>query len=67
VLVDGGGGTPGLVTRTPDSLARRWPALGTVARWSLGARYPGTPVETTSFAGADSLQRALGRWIGGGQ
>ena len=67
VLVDGGAGTPGLVTRTADSLARRWPALGTVTRWSLGARYIGTPVETTSFAGADSLQRALGRWIGGGR
>jgi hypothetical protein len=55
------------VTRAADTLARRWPALGTVARWSLGARYSGTPVETTSFTGADSLQRALGRWIGGGQ
>jgi putative aminopeptidase len=67
VLVDGGAGTPGLVTRAADTLARRWPALGTMARWSLGARYLATPVETTSFAGADSLQRALGRWIGGGE
>jgi putative aminopeptidase FrvX len=67
VLVDGGAGTPGRVTRTADTLARRWPMLGTVARWSLGARYFATPVETTSFAGADSLQHALGRWIGGGQ
>jgi putative aminopeptidase FrvX len=67
VLVDGGAGTPGLVTRAADTLARRRPALGTVARWSLGARYLATPVETTSFAGADSLQRALGRWIGSGQ
>jgi putative aminopeptidase len=67
VLVDGGVGTPGLVTQGADTLARRWPALGAMARWSLGARYLATPVETTSFAGADSLQRALGRWIGGGQ
>jgi putative aminopeptidase FrvX len=67
VLVDGGAGTPGLVTRTADSLARRWPKLGPVARWSLGARYFGTAVETTSFAGADTLQSALGRWIGGGR
>jgi putative aminopeptidase len=67
VLVDGDAGTPGLVTRAADTLARRWPALGVVARWSLGARYLTTPVETTSLAGADTLQRALGRWIGGGQ
>ena len=64
VLVDGGAGAPGLVTRAADTLAGRRRALGPVARWSLGARYLGTPVETTSFAGADSLQRALGRWIG---
>lgn len=67
LLVDGGAGTPGLVTRGADSLARRWPALGAVSRWSLGARYLGTPVETTSFAGADSLRTALVRWIGGDQ
>lgn len=67
LLVDGGSGTPGLVTRGADSLARRWPALGAVSRWSLGARYLGTPVETTSFAGADSLRTALVRWIGGEQ
>ena len=67
LLVDGGSGTPGLVTRGADSLARRWPALGAVSRWSLGARYLGTPVETTSFAGADSLRSALVRWIGGDQ
>ncbi len=67
VLVDGGAGTPGLVSRTADTLARRWPALGAVARWSLGARYLGTPVETTSLAGADTLRAALGRWMGGGQ
>ena len=67
LLVDGGSGTPGLVTRGADSLARRWPALGAVSRWALGARYLGTPVETTSFAGADSLRSALLRWIGGDQ
>lgn len=67
LLVDGGAGTPGLVTRAADTLARRWPALGTVSRWSLGARYLVTPVETTSLGGADSLRSALGRWIGGGQ
>jgi putative aminopeptidase FrvX len=67
VLLDGGAGTPGLVSRAADTLARRWPALGTVARWSLGARYLATPVETTSLVGADTLQAALGRWIGGGQ
>jgi hypothetical protein len=65
VLVDGGPGSPGAVTRAPDSAAIRWPALGPVARWSLGARYPATAVETTSLAGADSLTTALTRWIGG--
>jgi putative aminopeptidase FrvX len=67
LLVDGGAGLPGLVTRAADSLAGRRKALGAVSRWSLGARYLGTPVETTSLTGADSLQGALGRWIGGGE
>lgn len=66
ILVDGAPGTPGLVTRAADTLARRWPRLGAVTRWSLGARYAATPVETTSLAGADTLRRALARWIGGG-
>jgi putative aminopeptidase FrvX len=67
VLVDGGPGTPGMVTRAADTLARRWPALGAVSRWSLGARYLASPVETTSLAGADTLRSAIGRWIGGGR
>jgi putative aminopeptidase FrvX len=65
VIVDGAPGAPGAVTRAPDSAATRWPALGTVARWSLGTRYPATAVETTSLAGADTLVTALARWIGG--
>jgi putative aminopeptidase FrvX len=65
VLVDGGDGAPGTVARTPDSLGMRIPALGSVTRWTLGARYAGTPVETTSFTGADSLREALVRWIRG--
>jgi putative aminopeptidase FrvX len=65
VVVDGAPGAAGLLARRPDSLAARWPGLGTVTRWSLGARYPGTYVETTSIAGADSLQHALTAWIGG--
>lgn len=64
VLVDGGSGTAGALVRAADTLATRWPALGTVTRWTLGARYPATAVETTSFAGADSLRGALARWIG---
>jgi putative aminopeptidase len=67
VLVDGGAGTPGAVTRGADTLAARWPALGTVTRWSLGGHYMGTAVETTSIGGADSLRSALARWIGGGR
>jgi putative aminopeptidase FrvX len=65
ILVDGGAGTPGAVTRGADTLAARWPALGTVARWSLGGRYLATAVETTALGGADSLRSALVRWIGG--
>jgi putative aminopeptidase FrvX len=65
VLVDGGPGSPGAVTRAPDSVGTRWPGLGAVTRWSLGTRYPATAVETTSLAGADTLRTALARWIGG--
>ncbi len=67
LVVDGGPGVPGEITQAADTLARRWPALDTVIRWSLGARYHATPVETTSLAGADTLRSALGRWIGGGR
>jgi len=65
VVVDSAPGTPGMLVQGPDSLAARWPGLGAAARWSLGARYAGTPVETTSLAGADALARALTAWIGG--
>jgi len=65
VIVDGAPGVPGAVSRAPDSVAARWPALGTVTRWSLGVRYPATAVETTSLGGADTLRSALARWIGG--
>jgi putative aminopeptidase FrvX len=64
LLVDGGEGQPGAVARSQDTLATRWPGLGGVTRWTLGTRYTGTPVETTSLAGADSLPDALARWIG---
>jgi putative aminopeptidase FrvX len=65
VLVDGGPGIAGVLTRGADSLGARWPALGGVTRWTLGARYPATAVETTALEGADSLTSALARWIGG--
>jgi hypothetical protein len=65
LVVDGAPGGPGAVVRAPDSLGARWPGLGAVTRWSLGARYAGTPVETTSLGGADSLRSALAAWIGG--
>jgi putative aminopeptidase FrvX len=67
VVVDGGPGTAGGLDRAADTLGTRWPALGKVARWTLGARYSGTAVETTSLRGADSLQVALARWLGAGQ
>jgi len=65
LIVDGGPAAPGAVVAAPDSSAARWPSLGTVTRWSLGARYPATAVETTSLGGADSLRARLVRWIGG--
>jgi putative aminopeptidase len=66
ILLDAGGGEPGRVTQARDSaLATRWPGVGAAARWTIGARYLGSAVETTSLAGADSLRAALGRWIGG--
>lgn len=65
LIVDGAPGEPGALVRGLDSLAARWPGLGAVTRWSLGARYAGTPVETTSLGGADSLRTALAAWIGG--
>lgn len=66
LVVDGGTGAPGAVTRAPDpALAARWPGLGAVSRWTLGARYLGSPVETTSLGGADTLASALAGWIGG--
>ena len=65
LVVDGAPGAPGALARRPDSLAVRWPGLGSVTRWSLGARYAGTFVETTSLGGADSLRSALTAWIGG--
>ena len=66
LVVDGAAGVPGAVARGTDTLAARWPALGTVTRWSLGARYPASAVETTSLGGADTLSGALSRWIRGG-
>lgn len=65
VVVDGAPGEAGVVVREADSVAVRWPGLGTVTRWSLGARYAGSPVETTALGGADSLRSALTAWIGG--
>ena len=65
VLLDAGDGPPGRVTQARDSaLATRWPTLGAAARWTIGVRYPGSAVETTSLTGADSLRAVLARWIG---
>jgi putative aminopeptidase FrvX len=66
LLLDGGTGPPGAVARGTDTVGARWPALGPVARWSLGARYAGSAIETTALGGADSLTAALTRWIGTG-
>ncbi|MGN6390991.1 MAG: hypothetical protein ACTHM9_01920 [Gemmatimonadales bacterium] len=65
--VDGAPGVPGAIAQSQDTVAARWSRLGRVTRWTLGTRYAGTPVETTSLAGADSLRAALVRWIGGGR
>jgi putative aminopeptidase FrvX len=68
VVLDGGDGAAGAVTRASDTtFAGRWPTLGRVQRWSLGARYAGFAVETTALDSADSLRTSLVRWIGGAQ
>lgn len=65
LLVDGAPGAAGALARVSDPAGARPRALGRVTRWTLGARYPATAVETTSLGGADSLRSALERWIGG--
>jgi putative aminopeptidase FrvX len=65
LVVDGGAGPPGALLRWADSLPGPRPALGIVTRWSLGARYAGTPVESTSLGGADSLRDTLVAWMAG--
>jgi putative aminopeptidase FrvX len=66
IVLDAKPGAMGAIAQEADTaLAHRWPALGSVARWSLGARYLGSTVESTSLVGADSLRVGLTRWIGG--
>ncbi len=66
VVVDGRPGGFGEVVRSEDGeLASRWPPLGKVARWSLGVRYGGTPVESVSLRDVEQLRAALVAWIGG--
>lgn len=68
LIVDGTPGVPGPFQQAPDTLtSARWRGLGSVTRWSLPVGYAGTAVETVSLADADSLNRALGTWIGGAQ
>lgn len=64
-LVVDGRAPSGNDSRAEDAgLAGRWPALGTVTRWTLGSRYPGTPVETVSLREAEGLGSRLRAWIG---
>jgi len=65
LLVDGGAGAPGALLKPADSLPPPRPALGTVTRWLLGARYVGTPVESASLTGADSLRSEILEWMAG--
>ena len=66
VILDGRPGTPGSIQRAADSeSSSRYRNLGQIAQWSLPVRYDGTAVETVSLTDADSLQRAVARWIGG--
>jgi hypothetical protein len=66
LLVDGVAGVPGSVIKDsiPDSDST-FIGLGKRTRWSLPVGYSGTPVETVSLNGADSLRLALTRWIQG--
>jgi hypothetical protein len=57
----------GLVRSAPGDTVS-WPrALGRVVQWNLPVKFAGTPVETVSLADAESLQKALVRWIGGSE
>jgi putative aminopeptidase FrvX len=68
LIVDGRPGARGSLLQAPDpDGAARWPRLGRVTRWSLPVTYGGTAVETVSLADAESLRKALARWIGGDQ
>jgi putative aminopeptidase FrvX len=66
VLVDGKPGPPGGLLRDAGAeSAERWPRLGTVTRWAVPVRYPGTPVETVALSDAAVLRDSLVRWIRG--
>jgi putative aminopeptidase FrvX len=64
LLVDGGRGSPGLLTFSADTgtVPR---VLGRLSRLVLPVRYPDTPVETISLRDADSLAARISEWIGG--
>ncbi|MEP6572193.1 MAG: hypothetical protein ABJD11_05835 [Gemmatimonadota bacterium] len=66
LFVDGGRGTPGLLTMSADTSAVP-EALGKLSRMILPVRYPDTPVETVTLRDADALADRISGWIGGAQ
>lgn len=67
LIVDSRPGSPGDLHRGPDpETSTQWEMLGRVQRLDLPVRYAGTAVETISLADVETLERALGSWIGAG-
>lgn len=67
IIVDGGAGAAGAVgERNDTTIARLFPRLGAVTRFTLPSRFTGTPVETVSLADVDSLRTRVTRVIAGG-
>jgi putative aminopeptidase FrvX len=68
LIVDGRPGPRGSLQQVTDSEPpARWPKLGRVTRWSLPIAHGGTAVETVWLRDAESLQKAIVKWIGGDQ
>jgi putative aminopeptidase FrvX len=67
ILVDGGTGAAGTVVERSDSaLARLFPRLGAVTRFTLPSRHTATPVETVAVVDVEALRARITTVIAGG-
>ncbi|HEX5387446.1 MAG TPA: hypothetical protein VFW66_12135 [Gemmatimonadales bacterium] len=62
-IADGAGGYSALDARFVP--AGPVAALGTVNRWDLPVRYPGTPVESVSLADVERMRATISAWLRG--